>query len=286
MLKFVHIARHASQRFALPFFILFAVAFILVSRAEHPLLADARTRTLDVLAPVIDVASQPVSAVNAAVETIENWFDVVADNERLRIENDRLVHWQATARQLAAENREFRELLSSVAESRSTFVTARIVGLSSGTFVRTAVLNAGTRQGVRVGQAVVAAHGLVGRIVEAANQNSRALLLTDLNSRIPVVFESSRKPAIAGGDNSRILSLMFTERASDVVPEERLVTSGEGGMLPPGIPVGIVTTPQDGVWQVVPFVDPARIEHVRILDYTLPAPIQQTHDAGMLEPLW
>ena len=286
MLKVVHIARNASQRFALPFFVLSAVAFILMSRAEHPWLADARTRTLDVLAPVIDVTSQPVSAVNAAVETIEGWFDVVVENERLRIENDRLLHWQATARQLAAENREFRELLSSVAEARSTFVTARIVGLSSGTFVRTAVLNTGTRQGVRVGQAVVAAHGLVGRIVEAANNSSRVLLLTDLNSRIPVVIESSRKPAIVGGDNSGILSLMFTERASDVAPGERLVTSGEGGMLPPGIPVGVVTAPQDGVWQVTPFVDPARIEHVRVLDYALPSPIQQTRQADMLEPLW
>ena len=286
MLKVAHIARHAFQRFALPFFVLSAVAFILMSRTEHPWLADARTRTLDVLAPVIDVASQPVSAVNKAVGTIEDWFNVVAENERLRLENDRLLHWQAAARQLAAENREFRELLSSVAESSSTFVTARIVGLSGGTFVRTAVLNAGTRQGVRVGQAVVAAHGLVGRIVEAANHSSRVLLLTDLNSRIPVVFESSRKPAIAGGDNTRILSLMFTERASDVAPGERLVTSGEGGMLPPGIPIGVVTVARDGVWQVAPFVDSARIEHVRVLDYALPGPIQQTLEAGMLEPLW
>ncbi len=286
MLKVALFSRHAFQRFAFPLFLLTAVALILVSRTDQPWMGDVRTRMLDVLAPVIDVASRPVSAVNSAVKTAEVWFDVMAENEKLREENARLVHWQSAARQLAAENREFRGLLSNVAEPRETFVTARIVGLSSATFVRTAVLNAGTRHGVRTGQAVVAAHGLVGRIVEAANNSSRVLLMTDLNSRIPVVFESSRKPAIVGGDNSRVLSLMFTERASDVRAGERLVTSGEGGMLPPGIPVGVVTGSADGVWRVTPFVEAAAVEHVRILDYALPGLIQKTRKAGMLEPLW
>ena len=286
MLKLVLLTRQTTQRFALPFFVVAALAFILMSRTDNPWVIDARTRTLDVLAPVIDVASRPVSAVNAAVDSVNSWLAVAAENEKLRRENARLMHWQAAARQLLAENREFRELLSSVAEPRAAFVTARIIGHSSGTFVRTAVLNAGSRDGVRVGQAVVATHGLVGRITETARHSSRVLLLTDLNSRIPVVFESNRKPAIVSGDNSRVLSLLFTELAGTIDSGERLVTSGEGGMLPPGIPVGIVTGSQGGLPRVTPFVDPARIEHVRVLDYTLPGLMQTTREAGMLEPLW
>ncbi len=286
MLKLVLLNRQTTQRFALPFFVVAAFAFIFMSRTDNSWVTDARTVTLDVLAPVIDVASRPVSAVNAVVNSVSGWLDVAAENERLRRENARLMHWQTTARQLLAENHEFRELLSSVAEPRSAFVTARIVGQSSGTFVRTAVLNAGTRDGVRVGQAVVATHGLVGRITEAARHSSRVLLLTDLNSRVPVVFESSRRPAIVSGDNSRVLSLLFTELAGTIDVGQRLVTSGDGGMLPPGIPVGVVTGSQGGLPHVTPFVDPARIEHVRVLDYTLPGLMQKTREAGMLEPLW
>ena len=136
MLKLVLLTRETTQRFALPFFVVAAVAFILMSRTDNPWVTDARTHTLDVLAPVIDVASRPVSAVNAAVDSVNNWFAVAAENEKLRRENERLMHWQAAARQLLAENREFRELLSSVAEPRAAFVTARIIGHSSGTFVQ------------------------------------------------------------------------------------------------------------------------------------------------------
>ena len=57
-------------------------------------------------------------------------------------------------------------------------------------------------------------------------------------------------------------------------------------MLPPGIPVGVVIGSKGDPPRVTPFVDPARIEHVRILDYTLPGLMQTTREAGMLEPLW
>ena len=286
MLKLVLLTRQTTHRFALPFFVAAGLAFILMSRTDNPWIIDARTKSLDVLAPVIDVASRPVSTVNAVFESVNTWRAVAAENERLRRDNARLMHWQAAARQLLAENREFRELLSSVAEPRTAFVTARIIAHSSGTFVRTAILNAGRRDGVRVGQAVVAAHGLVGRITETARNSSRILLLTDLNSRVPVVLESNRRPAIVSGDNSPVLSLLFTELAGTIDEGERLVTSGEGGMLPPGIPVGVVAGSRGGLPQVTPFVDPARIEHVRVLDYMLPGVMQTTREAGMLEPLW
>jgi rod shape-determining protein MreC len=193
---------------------------------------------------------------------------------------------QAAARELDAENRELRALLSSVAEPRSAFITARIIGMAGGAFVNTALVNAGRLDGVEAGQAVVTTQGMVGRIVEVGSRSARILLVTDLNSRIPVFVESTRAPAVVAGDNSDSLSLAFIADGASVSAGDRLVTSGEGGLLPPGLPVGIVTGRKGGVWRVQPFVDAARVEYVRVLDYALPGLLPTTREAGAAGQLW
>jgi rod shape-determining protein MreC len=112
------------------------------------------------------------------------------------------------------------------------------------------------------------------------------LLLTDLNSRIPVVFERTRDAAVLTGDNTDLLRLLYVTEGMQIEPGDRLVTSGEGGMLPPGLPVGQVIALKDGVWQVQPLVDPDRVEHVRILDYALPGLLPTTLEAGAIDQLW
>ncbi len=274
------------QRFTFPLFAGLAIGLMVLSRIDHPTISSVRTQAVDLMAPVINVASRPMAVIDASIARIDHFFDVYDENARLREENARLLHWQATARQLDAENKDFRELLSTVTEPRSAFVTSRIIGMSSGTFVRTVLINAGSHDGIAVGHAVVTDDGMVGRIVEMGVRSARVLLLTDLNSRIPVALESSRAPAVVAGDNSNILRLMFVSEGTSVQIGERLVTSGEGGMLPPGLPVGVVTGFEDGLWYVTPFVDPARTDFVRVLDYALPGLLPTTREAGAVGQLW
>ncbi len=274
------------HRFAFPLFAGLAIGLMVLSRVENPSVAQLRAQAIDVLAPVIDVMSRPVGAVEDAAARVEHFLSVYEDNAALREENARLLHWQETARRLDAENREYQALLSTVVEARNAFVTARIIGMSSGAFVKTAILNAGRNDGVAVGQAVVSSDGMVGRIVEVGSRSSRVLLLTDLNSRAPVVVERNRAPAVLAGDNSNILSLLFAADGAAIQIGDRLVTSGEGGMLPPGLPIGAVTGQADGIWQVQPYVDPARVEHVRILDYALPGLLPSAREAGAASQLW
>jgi rod shape-determining protein MreC len=227
-----------------------------------------------------------VVAVQSGVDYVDHFFSVFEDNARLREENDRLLHWQSVARRLGSENEEFRTLLSTVAEPRNAFVTTRVIGMSSGTFVRTALVSAGANDGVAVGQAVVTAQGMIGRVVEVGSRSARVLLLTDLNSRIPVVFERSREAAVLSGDNTDRLRLTYVTDEVAIEPGDRLVTSGEGGMLPPGLPVGQVIGLEDGVWHVQPMVDPSRVEYIRILNYALPGLLPTTHEAGAVDQLW
>ena len=286
MLKSALSLGSAVQRFAFPLFAGLAIGLMVLGRIEHPAVSSVRAQAVDVLAPVFAVVSRPMAAIDSVIARVDYFFDVYDENVALREENRRLLHWQATARQLDAENKDFRELLSTVAEPRNAFLTARLIGMSSGNYVRTALINAGTHDGIAVGQAAVTDDGVMGRIVELGTRSARILLLTDLNSRVPVALESSRAPAVVAGDNSNILSLMFVADSTNVQIGERLVTSGEGGMLPPGLPVGVVTGFEDGIWYVTPFVEPARTEFVRVLDYALPGLLPSTREAGAAGQVW
>ena len=111
------------------------------------------------------------------------------------------------------------------------------------------------------------------------------LLLTDLNSRIPVVVELTRVPAILAGDNSDHPRLAFTPVNALFEPGERIVTSGHGGMLPPGLPVGEVVSTAAGVARIRPYVNWSALEYLRVLDFTLPGVLPATRTAGPAGPL-
>ncbi len=280
MIRLAQSLRTLAQRFALFLFAGLALALMLLNWADNAALNSLRAQSLDYLVPVMEVLSRPVTAVQDGIDSVNSVVNVYRENRELRQENLQLLQWESAARQLAAENRAFRDLLNSTADIGPRYVTARVVGMSSGTFKRAALVSSGRNDGVEPGQAVATSSGLFGRVVNAGSNSAMILLLGDLNSRIPVRFESSRVPAIVAGDNTDVLKLSYVANGADVRVGARLVTSGEGGMIPPGIPVGYVSASRNGEWRVVPWVEPERIEFVLILDYALPGILQETRDAG------
>jgi len=128
---------------------------------------------------------------------------------------------------------------------------------------------AGSDAGVIRGQAAITGSGLVGRIVEVGMRASRILLVTDLNSHIPVVIERSQQRAILSGDNSERPLLQYLDPASAVRVGDRVITSGEGGVFPPSLPVGVVATADEEVPRVEPYVELSEVEYLRIVNYGL-----------------
>jgi rod shape-determining protein MreC len=116
-------------------------------------------------------------------------------------------------------------------------------------------------------------------VVEAGRRASRILLLTDLNSRVPVVVESSRYRAILEGDNSDALRLGFLPDTGEVRVGDRIVTSGHGGLFPAGLPVGIVTELAGDAAVVTPHVRLDRVEYVQVLLFDFPTLDPASKDA-------
>ncbi len=272
-----------AQRFAFVLLAGAALTMIVLDRADPKLTERLRVSVTDFFAPLLEFAARPAASIADLGDRIDHFLSVYGENESLREENERLKEWQATALELGDENRALRKMLNVVDDPRASFVSARVIGDGGGGFVRTVLINAGARDGVAEGQAVVNGDGLIGRIVEAGERSARVLLLTDLNSRIPVVVGASRERAILSGDNTDAPTLAYLADDAVIGAGDRVVTSGHGGMFPPGLPVGRVEeVAKDGV-RIAPFADWHRLEFVSVLNYVVPGVLPETRRADRFE---
>ena len=256
-----------SQRVVLATLIAAAFGIMLLGKAETVLFEKLRAGVVDFVAPIMNAMARPAATVADTIEGINELGRLREENARLRAQTERLLHWQAAGLRLAHENDRLRQLMRFAPEPGVEHIGARVVGDSGGVFVRSVIVVAGARDGVAKGQAAVTGDGLIGRVVAAGDRSARVLLLTDLNSRIPVMFEETRERAILAGDNTASPKIAFLRQNARVNTGDRIVTSGHGGVLPPGLPVGMVTSVAGEAVQVRPFAELDRLEFVRVIAY-------------------
>jgi len=241
-----------------------SIFFLLLSALRPQVLTSVRVGTADAFAPVLRVVSMPLQKSAVFVRDITGLAAIQAENARLVEENIKLKEWYQTALLLEAENKSLRELMNLKVDPQNTYITARILSDSNTNFVKSLLVSAGSDAGVEKGQAVIAGGGLIGRVVEVGVKTSRVLLLTDMNSRVPVIIEGSRQHAIFAGKNKRNGVLVHMPPDSEVKTGARIVTSGLGGIFPTGLPVGVIQS-IDSAINVQPFADFNRLMHVRII---------------------
>ena len=246
-----------------------AVGLMVFAKAETILVEKTRQVVTDAAAPILDMASRPVATARALVEEVGDLVDIRAQNARLAEDNARLLQWRSAAARLEVENERLRGLLKYKPGPEASFVSARVVADTGGTFAHSLILNAGAVDGIGKGQAVMSDDGLVGRMAGVGHRAARVLLITDLNSRIPVLIEPSHTRAILAGDNTARPRLIHLPPGAVASVGDRIVTSGHAGVFPPGLPVGVVVTTGGGASQVRPHAARDRLEYVRVVNYGL-----------------
>jgi rod shape-determining protein MreC len=261
--------RVMAQRFSFLALILLAVALMALGKLDANVMEIARMNVTDAVSPILNVLSKPVKAVNQLINEVLGVYNIREKNILLKQEKDRLLQWQMLARKLKVENRNLRNLLNFPVDPAAGFITARVIADTGGAFANSVVINVGNKSGVLKGQPTITGEGLVGRVTDVGKRSSRVLLITDLNSRIPVVIQSSQARAIMAGDNSYQPRLIYLSPGALVSQGDRIVTSGHGGAFPPGIPVGLVASVNVNGTRIKPFVERYRVTHLRVLDYGL-----------------
>ena len=261
--------KYLLQRFAFLSLIGLTFALMLIGKADTILVERARMAVTDAVTPILRVMAEPAAGISQFVTNIRELAAIRQQNADLREANARLLEWQAVAQKLENENRQLRGLLGTVYEPEARSISARVVADSGGAFAQSILITAGSRNGVAKGQAVVTGEGLVGRVTQAGFRSARVLLVTDINSRIPVRVGEAGDRAILTGDNSPRPLLNYLGMKSAVAPGDRIVTSGDAGAFPPGLPVGRVVVADETKVLVEPYASRDRLQFVEALDFGL-----------------
>lgn len=262
--------RALYDRYSLLGFVALSAALLLFGRADSFLVEMSRRTVAEVATPILSIMQEPMAAIDDIGASVSAITNVYEENKQLRAEVDRLRGWEGVATGLSDENRLMRELLSMADDLPTGVRSARVVADTSTPFVRAVLINAGHRDGLEKGQAVLNHLGLVGRIDGTATDGARVLLVTDINSRIPVRLADDRVKGLATGSNGALLKISYLPEGAKPQMGERVVTSGDGGLMPAGLPVGIVEAiDKDGSIFIRPHVDTTRLDYVRVLSLPL-----------------
>jgi rod shape-determining protein MreC len=206
---------------------------------------------------------------NRWVGSIGEIFAVYEENLKLKEENARLRQWHNTAISLNERLKRYQLLLHAVPDPALSTSVARVIGRASHPFLQTLILDAGKTNGVKPGQAVVDSRGMIGRIFLSGERTSWVILLTDLNSRIPVTIEPGNAQAIMAGDNSPTPMIETLSRGTPLKDGDQVVSSGDGDILPAGLPIGVVMVDGND-YRVALFADQTATQDVEILDFKQP----------------
>lgn len=218
---------------------------LLLARVNPDTAAGLRRVTADMVAPAWAVLRAPVDGVAAAAEGIGHYFGAIDRASHLEAELDKANARLRSARAGMEELRRLKALLAVRSPQRQVIATARIAAATTGTVVRTAMLAVGTGDGVAEAMPVIGAEGLIGRTTEVGRRAARVLLITDPLSRVPVIVERTGQVGLATGRNQPTLQLIDLSGADlPLKTGDRVVTSGDGGVYPPGVPVAIVVDPR------------------------------------------
>lgn len=239
------------------------------------LLSDARAQTSPyqpvragvetVAGPVGGVFAAPVRWFGHATDYVGGYFFAVSENRRLRRELAELQPWRDQAIALKNVNARYEAMLGIRPEPPVAMRTARSISDTRGPFSRARLLDVGAARGVKVGNPVINEHGLVGRIVGTSSGISRMLLLTDVASRTPVLIDRTDARALLTGDGSGNPRLEFVRGVGSVQAGDRILSSGDGGGFPRGVPIGVAAKGIDGSWRVKLFSDRGAIDYVRVM---------------------
>jgi len=269
MLRFSVQTRQALARLTLPVLVAASFGLMLLGKADAVLADRARIALADALVPIYAALAQPLAHVRAAVAEAGELWSLRAENTRLRAENDQLRRWQSIALALDAENRRLKANLHWIPQQAPSYVTVPVVADAGGEYAKAVLLALGPRHSVRRGEIALDEAGLVGRVTEVGKRTARVLLITDMNSRIPVILENSHAHAILVGTNGPYPRLIYWPEGTPPQEGERIVTSAEANVFPANLPVGTVRHTASGVPEVVPAAHLNRLEMVRLFDYGL-----------------
>ena len=248
--------------------ILCLLGVFIVWRIDSPRVERFRSHVIDQVMPSFTWAMTPVMAITELALNFQSYQSLYEQNQELRRELQQMKSWKEAALQLEQENARLLDLNKVRLDPDLTRVTGVVLADSGSPFRQSVLLNVGARDGILDGWATMDGLGLVGRISGVGAKSSRVILLTDASSRIPATIEPSGQSVLIVGDNTLAPPIDFIENPELVRPGDRIVSSGDGKVFPPGLLIGQVAKDPGGRLRVRLAADYERLKFLRVLRST------------------
>ena len=252
-----------QQRFSLLVLVIFSVALLFLDKTTNKPISAFRSLVKDVIFKSSVITTYPSKSFTEFINFSKNHINLYKKYSELRSENENLKNKVSESDFLLMENKQLRKLLDEEVKSANNNVSARVMIDKKSPYLNSFIINVGGNKKVKNGMAVLSGENIIGRIVEVNYFSSRVLLVSDLNSKIPVIIEPSGHHAILSGQSSDNPILEYLPENHKVNNEDKVYTSGKEGIFDPGLPIGEVKMQGDKV-QVLLFSDLNQITFVNI----------------------
>ena len=232
--------RDNQQKFSLFALLVLSLVLLFVDKLETKPLNHFRSFVKDVIYRGSVMVSFPSKGFKIVASTVEDHIIVFNENIKLKEENAQLKEQIYDPSFLILENKQLRQLLDEQVTSSANLVSSRVILDKQSPYLNSFIINSGSNREIKNGMAVLDGKNFVGRIVDVNFFSSRVLLVTDLNSKIPVIVEPSGYHAILSGHGKSEPTLEYLPKNHKVQLGNKVYTSGKEGIFAPGIPIGEV----------------------------------------------
>ena len=255
----------AAQRFSLLVLIIISIILLSLDFYKVKPLNIFRSISKDIIYRGSFIISLPFKSLDDGYKTVKTHFAFYDDYQNLKNELYILKAQQSEIEFLKMQNKELKIVISDVLHTNIKNVIAKVILDKQSPFLKSIILNKGTNSNLEKGMAVLHKNNMIGRIVEVNYLSSRALLINDLNSKIPVKIQPSGENAIMSGEGNNLASLDFLPKLSTIEEENIVFTSGSDGVFDDGIPIGKITE-IEGKFYVEFFSDLNQINFVTVIN--------------------
>ena len=257
-----------KQKFSLLSLIILSIIVIILSNINFKPIQFVKIGINEIIYRSSFIISKPENYINNLTLKFNEHMNLFENYESTKSELENFKEEQITSNFLKLENEKLRNLINE--NINSTEVLAKVLIDRESPFLKSIILNKGTKDNVKMGMGILDGVYLVGQIIEVNFTNSRALLLSDLNSKIPSVLAPQNIQAVISGTgkNYGIIEHTKDDIEEDLKDQDVIIyTSGLGGLFKPGIPIGKIS--KDTNNKVEFFSDFTQLDYVKITSHTL-----------------
>ncbi len=256
-----------KQKFSLLSLILLSIVVIILSNINFKPIQFVKISINEIIYRSSYIISKPENYLKNFSFKINQHMNLFENYKNIKSELENLKEEKVTKNFLKFENEKLRNLINE--KINSDEILAKVLIDRESPFLKSIILNRGTKDNVKMGMGVIDGVYLVGQIIEVNYSNSRALLLSDLNSKIPSVLAPQNIQAVISGTGKNYGIIEHTKDEMEDLKDKDVIiyTSGLGGLFRPGIPIGKISI--DKMNKVEFFSDFTQLDYVKITSFTV-----------------